>query len=51
MATKPAPTLLVNISDIANSYHISKSQLTKIIHPLGQLGYIDSVSSIHCKMN
>jgi len=34
---------LANISDIANSYHISKSHLTKIIHQLGQLGYIDSV--------
>ena len=43
LATKPEPMLLANISDIANSYHISKSHLTKIIHQLGQLGYIDSV--------
>ncbi len=43
LATKPEPNLLANISDIANSYHISKSHLTKIIHQLGQLGYIDSV--------
>lgn len=43
LATKPDPYLLANISDIANSYHISKSHLTKIIHQLGQLGYIDSV--------
>lgn len=43
LATKPEPHLLANISDIANSYHISRSHLTKIIHQLGQLGYIDSV--------
>lgn len=43
LAIKPAPHTLVNISDIADSYHISKSHLTKIIHQLGQLGYIDSV--------
>src|SRR5699024_7158767 len=43
LAIKPEPHLLANISDIANSYNISKSHLTKIIHQLGQLGYIDSV--------
>ncbi len=43
LAIKPEPHLLANISDIANSYHISRSHLTKIIHQLGQLGYIDSV--------
>lgn len=43
LAIKPEPHLLANISDIANSYNISKSHLTKIIHRLGQLGYIDSV--------
>ena len=43
LAIKPEPYLLANISDIANSYNISKSHLTKIIHQLGQLGYIDSV--------
>lgn len=43
LAVKPEPQILANISDIASSYHISKSHLTKIIHQLGQLGYIDSV--------
>ncbi len=43
LAVKPEPQMLANISDIANSYDISKSHLTKIIHQLGQLGYIDSV--------
>ena len=43
LAIKPEPHLLANISDIANSYNISKSHLTKIIQQLGQLGYIDSV--------
>ena len=43
LAIKPEPHLLANISDIANSYNISKSHLTKIILKLGQLGYIDSV--------
>ena len=43
LATKPEPQALANISDIADAYHISKSHLTKIIHQLGRLGYIDSV--------
>ena len=43
LAVKPEPQTLANISDIANSYDISRSHLTKIIHQLGQLGYIDSV--------
>lgn len=43
LAVKPDPYMLANISDIADSYKISKSHLTKIIHQLGQLGYIDSV--------
>lgn len=43
LAVRPEPQLLANISDIASSYNISKSHLTKIIHQLGQLGYIDSV--------
>ena len=43
LAVKPEPYTLANISDIADSYNISKSHLTKIIHQLGQLGYIDSV--------
>jgi Rrf2 family nitric oxide-sensitive transcriptional repressor len=43
LAVKPEPHALANIGDIADSYHISKSHLTKIIHQLGQLGYIESV--------
>lgn len=43
LAVKPEPQELANISDIADSYHISKSHLTKIIHQLAKLGYIDSV--------
>lgn len=43
LAVRPEPPLLANISDIAESYGISKSHLTKIIHQLGQLGYIESV--------
>ncbi len=43
LAVKPEPQMLTHISDIAESYNISKSHLTKIIHQLGQLGYIDSV--------
>ena len=43
LAVKPDQHSLANISDIANSYGISKSHLTKIVHQLGQLGYIDSV--------
>ncbi|MGO2019642.1 Rrf2 family transcriptional regulator [Psychrobacter sp.] len=43
LAVRPDPSLLANISDIADSYGISKSHLTKIIHQLGQLGYIESI--------
>lgn len=43
LAVKPEPHTLANISDIADSYGISKSHLTKIIHQLGQLGYIESM--------
>ena len=43
LAVKPEPQALANISDIANSYNISKSHLTKIIHQLGQLGYIETI--------
>lgn len=43
LAVKPEPQVLANISDIADSYNISKSHLTKIIHQLGQLGYIESI--------
>lgn len=43
LAVRLEPLSLANISDIADSYGISKSHLTKIIHQLGQLGYIESV--------
>ncbi|MGP4713048.1 MULTISPECIES: Rrf2 family transcriptional regulator [unclassified Psychrobacter] len=43
LAVKSEPDVLTNISDIAGSYDISKSHLTKIIHKLGQMGYIESV--------
>lgn len=43
LAVQKEGQTLVNISDIAGSYDISKSHLTKIIHKLGQLGYIESV--------
>ncbi|MES1964462.1 Rrf2 family transcriptional regulator [Psychrobacter sp. AH5] len=43
LAIKPEPQALANISDIADSYQISKSHLTKIIHQLGQLGYIETI--------
>ncbi|MDO5666949.1 MAG: Rrf2 family transcriptional regulator [Alcaligenaceae bacterium] len=34
---------LVNIQDIADVYEISKNHLTKIVHQLAIIGYIDSV--------
>ncbi|WP_367109220.1 Rrf2 family transcriptional regulator [uncultured Psychrobacter sp.] len=43
LAVKPEPQTLANISDIADSYDISKSHLTKIIHQLAKLGYIESI--------
>ena len=43
LAVMPNPHELATIADIAESYQISKSHLTKIIHQLAQLGYIDSV--------
>ncbi|OOR93178.1 Rrf2 family transcriptional regulator [Moraxella caviae] len=43
LAVKPSPNALANINDIADSYQISKSHLTKIVHQLGKLGYIESV--------
>ena len=43
LAIKPEPNALANISDIAEAYQISKSHLTKIVHQLGQLGYIESI--------
>lgn len=43
LAVKPKPDEFVNIVNIANSYRISKSHLTKIIHQLGRLGYVETV--------
>lgn len=43
LAVTPTSENLATISDIADSYQISKSHLTKIVHQLAQLGYIDSV--------
>lgn len=43
LAVKPKPHELATINDIAVSYDISKSHLTKIIHQLAKHGYIDSV--------
>lgn len=43
LAVVPADGMLANISDIAGSYHISKSHLTKVVHQLGKLGYIESI--------
>ncbi|USZ13874.1 Rrf2 family transcriptional regulator [Moraxella sp. FZFQ2102] len=43
LAVKPRSDEIVNISDIAQAYNISKNHLTKIIHQLSKLGYIDTV--------
>lgn len=43
LAVKPRSDEIVNISDIAQAYNISKNHLTKVIHQLGKLGYIDTV--------
>lgn len=43
LAVTPKQGELCNINDIAKAYDISKSHLTKIIHQLGRLGYIESV--------
>ena len=43
LAVRPSSDTLATIADIADSYQISKSHLTKIVHHLAQLGYIDSV--------
>lgn len=42
LAVMPKQGELCNINDIAQAYNISKSHLTKIIHQLGRLGYIES---------
>lgn len=43
LAVIPESDTLATISDVADSYQISKSHLTKIIHQLAQLGYIKSI--------
>lgn len=43
LAVMPDATKLATISEIADSYQISKSHLTKVIHQLAQLGFIESV--------
>lgn len=43
LAVTPKQGELCNINDIAQAYDISKSHLTKIVHQLGKLGYIESV--------
>lgn len=37
------PDEKVNISDIARTFNISRNHLVKIVHHLGQLGYIHTV--------
>jgi len=34
---------LANISDIAKAYNISENHLTKVVHHLGQQGYVETV--------
>lgn len=43
LAVVPNDQTLVNIQDIADSYHISKNHLTKIVHQLSRLGLIESL--------
>lgn len=43
LAVIPKDGELANIDDIAHAYNISKGHLSKIIHQLGKLGYIQSV--------
>ena len=43
LAVTPEEETLTTITDIANSYKISRSHLTKIIHQLAQIGYIESI--------
>jgi Rrf2 family transcriptional regulator, nitric oxide-sensitive transcriptional repressor len=39
---------LGTIKDIADTYHISKNHLMKIIHQLGKLGYIETIRGRNC---
>src|SRR6478672_11006356 len=34
---------LVTIGDIAETHHIAKNHLTKVVHQLGTLGYVETV--------
>ncbi|WP_392562929.1 nitric oxide-sensing transcriptional repressor NsrR [Orbus sturtevantii] len=34
---------LSNIATVSEHYHISKNHLVKVVHKLGQLGYIDTI--------
>lgn len=43
LATQGEQERLANIQDIADVYDISKNHLTKIVHQLATLGYIESV--------
>lgn len=47
LGVMPDSAELATIQDIADSYQISKSHLTKIIHQLAQLGYIESIRGKH----
>ncbi len=47
LAVTPESETLATITDIANSYQISRSHLTKIIHQLAQIGYIESIRGKH----
>ncbi len=37
------PDRLVTINEIAESYHISRNHLVKVVHHLGQVGFIKTV--------
>lgn len=37
------PDRLSTINEIAESYHISRNHLVKVVHNLGQLGYINTI--------
>lgn len=43
LAVVPQSHELANIQHIADSYHISKNHLTKVVHQLSSLGLIESV--------
>ncbi|PNK61535.1 Rrf2 family transcriptional regulator [Psychrobacter sp. FDAARGOS_221] len=43
LAVRADEDTLATITEIANSYQISRSHLTKVIHQLAQIGYIESI--------